>query len=85
MKPSVLIGHGYGCPIHGEGTVETGASASLVDGRTMARVGGRIMRGAIIKTGDPATLIESQPVARKGDKTSHGGTLTEGDPSWLID
>ncbi|WP_230380341.1 hypothetical protein [Pseudomonas fulva] len=30
MRPIVLIGHAHNCPIHGAGTVETGASATFV-------------------------------------------------------
>lgn len=78
MRPIGFIGHGYSCPIHGEGTVKTGASATRVDGRAVARVSDRITCGAMIETGNPASLIEGHPVARKWDKTSHGGTLPEG-------
>lgn len=85
MKPIVLVGHRHSCPIHGEGTVETGASAASVDGRAIARVGDRISCGAVIETGAGGTIIEDQPAAREGDTTSHGGILVEGDPGWLID
>lgn len=85
MKPIVLVGHRHSCPLHGEGIVETGASATFVDGRAVARVGDCISCGAVIETGAACTIIEGQPAAREGDTTSHGGTLIEGDPGWLID
>ncbi|MFJ2985961.1 MULTISPECIES: PAAR domain-containing protein [unclassified Pseudomonas] len=85
MKPIVLVGHRHHCPTHGEGTVETGSSATLIDGRAVARVGDRISCGAVIETGAECTVIEGQPAARLGDTTSHGGTLLEGDPGWLIE
>ncbi|MBK4987767.1 PAAR domain-containing protein [Pseudomonas sp. S36] len=53
MRPIGLIDHGHSCPIYGEGTVGTGASAKLVDGRAVARVGDRITCGVMIETGDP--------------------------------
>ncbi|MCG8295642.1 PAAR domain-containing protein [Pseudomonas entomophila] len=85
MKPIVLVGHRHSCPIHGEGTVETGASAAFVNGRAIACVGDRISCGAVIETGASSTIIEGRPAAREGDTTSHGGTLVEGDPGWLIE
>ena len=85
MKPVVLVGHRHSCPIHGEGTVETGASATFVGGRAVARVGDRISCGAVIETGAAGTIIEGQAAAREGDITSHGGTLIEGEPGWLVD
>lgn len=85
MKPIVLVGHAHDCPLHGAGTVETGASATFVDGRAVARVGDRISCGAVIESGANCTLIEGQPAAREGDTTSHGGTLVEGDSSWRVD
>ncbi|WP_081951613.1 PAAR domain-containing protein [Pseudomonas cremoricolorata] len=42
MKPIVLVGHAHSCPILGVGTVETGDSATLVDGKPGARAGDRI-------------------------------------------
>lgn len=85
MKPVVLVGHKHSCPIHGGGTVVSGASEARVDGRAVARIGDRISCGAIIQTGSPGTVIEGQPVARLGDKTSHGGTLVEGEYSWRVE
>ncbi|KRA01049.1 MAG: PAAR domain-containing protein [Achromobacter sp.] len=85
MKPIVLVGHRHSCPIHGNGTVVTGASEAIVNGRAIARIGDRISCGAIIQTGSPGTIIEGQPVARQGDKTSHGGTLVEGEAGWLVE
>jgi len=85
MRPIVLVGHRHSCPLHGEGTVQTGASATFVDGRAVARVGDRISCGAVIETGAACTMIEGQPAAREGDTTSHGGTLIEGDQGWIID
>ncbi len=84
MKPIVLVGHQHSCPIHGSGTVVSGARETAFDGRAVARVGDRISCGAIIQTGSPGTIIEGQPAARQGDKTSHGGTLVEGESDWLI-
>ncbi|WP_281212057.1 PAAR domain-containing protein [Pseudomonas fulva] len=85
MRSIVLLGHAHDCPLHGAGTVETGASATFVNGKAVARVGDRISCGAIIETGANCTLIEGQPAARAGDTTSHGGTLVEGYPGWLVD
>ena len=85
MRPIVLVGHRHSCPLHGEGTVQTGASATFVDGRAVARVGDRISCGAVIETGAAGSMIDCQPAAREGDTTSHGGTLIEGDQVWLID
>ncbi|MFK0311010.1 PAAR domain-containing protein [Pseudomonas sp. NPDC090233] len=85
MKPIVLVGHRHYCPIHGEGTVETGSGATRIDDRAVARVGDRISCGAVIETGAECTIIEGQPAAREGDTTSHGGILLEGDPGWLIE
>ncbi|AIR90634.1 PAAR domain-containing protein [Pseudomonas cremoricolorata] len=85
MKPIVLVGHAHSCPLHGQGAVETGSSATLVDDRPVARAGDRISCGAVIETGAACTIIEGRPVAREGDRTSHGGTLVEGDSGWLVD
>lgn len=85
MKPVVLVGHQHSCPIHGSGTVVSGASEAHVDGRAIARIGDQISCGAIILTGSADTIVEGQPVARLGDVTSHGGTLVEGDADWLIE
>lgn len=85
MKPIVLVGHRHSCPIHGNGTVISGASSANINGRPIARVGDTISCGAIILTGSPGTTIEGQPAARQGDTTSHGGTLMEGDSGWLVE
>ncbi|MDH0650229.1 PAAR domain-containing protein [Pseudomonas sp. GD03858] len=85
MKPIVLVGHKHHCPVHGEGEVISGHSATLVNGRAVACVGDRISCGAVIETGSASHSIEGRAVARLGDTTSHGGTLTEGDAGWLVD
>lgn len=85
MKPIVLVGHQHSCPIHGNGTVVSGASEAQIDGRAVARIGDRVSCGAIIQTGSPGTIVEGQPVARLGDKTSHGGVLIEGEERWLVE
>ncbi|MCP8636477.1 PAAR domain-containing protein [Pseudomonas mosselii] len=85
MKPVVLVGHRHLCPLHGEGTVISGAGSAAVNGRAIARIGDELSCGAVIETGAAHTLIEGSPAARQGDKTSHGGTLIEGDPAWLIE
>ncbi|TEP81957.1 hypothetical protein IPC70_08805 [Pseudomonas aeruginosa] len=85
MKPIVLVGHQHNCPIHGIGTVVSGASGAQVNGRAIARIGDQISCGAVILTGSPGTLIEGQPAARLGDSTSHGGTLVEGEPGWRVE
>ncbi|BDM24172.1 MULTISPECIES: PAAR domain-containing protein [Pseudomonas] len=84
MKAVILVGDLHVCPLHGEGTVETGSSSTLVNGRAIARVGDRVSCGAIIETGAACTMIEGQPAARDGDSTSHGGTLVAGAPGWQI-
>ncbi|CAD5106245.1 PAAR domain-containing protein [Zestomonas carbonaria] len=85
MRPVVLVGHRHSCPIHGEGTVVSGAASADINGRPIARVGDSISCGAVIVSGSPGMIIEGQPVARQGDATSHGGTLLEGDPGWLVE
>lgn len=85
MKPVVLVGHQHSCPLHGDGTVTSGATDATVNGKAIARVGDSTSCGAVIRTGSADTLIEGQPVARQGDTTSHGGTLVEGDADWLIE
>ncbi|CAB3962133.1 MULTISPECIES: PAAR domain-containing protein [Burkholderia] len=85
MKPVVLVGHRHSCPIHGEGTVTSGAKSFDINGRAVARVGDEASCGAVIQTGSPGSSIEGQPVARLGDTTSHGGTLIEGDIGWLVE
>lgn len=85
MQPVVLVGHRHVCPLHGEGTVVSGAAHAAVGGRAVARVGDLISCGAVIQSGSPCATIEGQAVARRGDTTSHGGTLAEGDGGWLVD
>ncbi|WP_322086333.1 PAAR domain-containing protein [Burkholderia sp. BCC1999] len=85
MRPVVLVGHRHSCPIHGEGTVVSGASSATVGGRAVARVTDRVSCGAVIESGSPGTSIEGQPVARQGDTTSHGGTLIEGEEGWTVE
>ena len=85
MKPVVLVGHRHICPLHGEGTVTSGAASAAIDGRAVARVGDRTSCGAVIETGSPGSAIEGQPVARQGDATSHGGILVEGEAGWLVE
>ncbi|WP_025807402.1 PAAR domain-containing protein [Pseudomonas chlororaphis] len=85
MKPIVLVGHQHNCPIHGSGTVVSGAREAHVSGRAVARVGDQISCGAVILTGSPGTIVEGQSVARLGDSTSHGGTLMEGEGGWLVE
>ncbi|MBI6898565.1 PAAR domain-containing protein [Pseudomonas putida] len=85
MKPVVLVGHRHLCPLHGEGTVISGAANATVNGRAIARMGDELSCGEVIETGAAYTLIEGSPAARQGDKTSHGGVLIEGDPAWLIE
>ncbi|MBP5077877.1 PAAR domain-containing protein [Pseudomonas chlororaphis] len=85
MKPVVLVGHSHDCPIHGAGTVVSGATSASINGKAVARVGDGISCGAVIQTSSPTEDIEGKAVARQGDTTSHGGTLTEGDSSWMLD
>lgn len=85
MKPIVLVGHKHSCPIHGTGTVVSGAATADVNGRPIARVGDSISCGAVIQSGSANYTIDGRPVARVGDSTSHGGTLVEGESGWLVD
>ncbi|MBM7123333.1 PAAR domain-containing protein [Dyella kyungheensis] len=85
MKPVVLVGHRHTCPIHGEGTVTSGAPHALVGGEAVARVGDSVSCGARITSGSPSCEIEGRAVARQGDATDHGGVLSEGDESWMVD
>ncbi len=85
MKPIVLVGHRHICPLHGEGTVTSGAASAVIDGRAVARVTDHTSCGAVIETGSPGSTIEGQPIARVGDVTSHGGILVEGETGWLVE
>ncbi|MBN3824848.1 hypothetical protein G3O00_14650 [Burkholderia sp. Ac-20384] len=85
MKPVVLVGHRHSCPLHGEGTVTSGAASFNLNGRPVACVGDHTSCGAEIETGSPGSAIDGRPVARLGDTTSHGGTLVEGDAGWLVE
>jgi len=84
MKPIVLVGHAHECPMHGKGTVVTGASAFSSNGRAVACVGDKTSCGATIVTGSSGFLIDGKPAATVGDMTDHGGTLTEGDSGFLL-
>lgn len=84
MKPIVLVGHRHSCPIHGNGTVVSGAREAQVNGRAIARIGDQISCGAVILTGSDEAIVEGQPVARLGDSSSHGGILIEGEEGWLV-
>ncbi|REE17373.1 MULTISPECIES: PAAR domain-containing protein [unclassified Paraburkholderia] len=84
MRPIALVGHLHSCPMHGFGTVISGASSVTVNGRAVARIGDQTSCGAVIVTGSASTF-GGAGVARKGDMTSHGGTLIEGDDSWMLD
>lgn len=77
-RPVILVGDATD---HG-GIVISGAPASDVDGRQIARVGDQVTcpkkghgRVTSIVTGDPTCLIDGAPVARHGDKTACGATL----------
>ncbi|QWA31428.1 PAAR domain-containing protein [Pseudomonas sp. RC3H12] len=64
--------HRHLCPLHGEGTVISGADSATVNGRAIARIGDELSCSAVIETGDAHTLIQGSPVARQGDKSSQG-------------
>lgn len=85
MQPVVLLGHTHQCPLHGTGTVTSGADNFRVNGKPVARIGDKTSCGAVINSGSPTFHIEGQPVARVGDTTDHGGSLVEGDESWLVE
>lgn len=85
MKPIVLVGHRHACPLHGLGTVVSGASGASVGGRQVACVGDKISCGATIVSGAGGVTIGGKPVAREGDSTDHGGVLVEGEASALLD
>ncbi|MDE1139184.1 PAAR domain-containing protein [Paraburkholderia tropica] len=85
MKPVVLVGHRHSCPLHGPGTVTTGAAEASINGRAIARVTDRISCGATIITGALNCEIEGHPVARQGDHTDHGGVLEDGDSNWMVE
>jgi uncharacterized Zn-binding protein involved in type VI secretion len=66
---------------HG-GVVISGAPATTIDGKPMARIGDKATcpcRGhgsvTLIVSGDPTCIIDGQPIARHGDKTACGATL----------
>ncbi|WP_224006396.1 PAAR domain-containing protein [Paraburkholderia tropica] len=85
MKPVALVGHRHSCPLHGPGTIVTGATEATVNGKAIARVTDRISCGATIITGAANCEIEGHAVARKGDHTDHGGVLEEGDSGWMVE
>ncbi|MFM0052177.1 PAAR domain-containing protein [Caballeronia grimmiae] len=84
MRPVVLVGHKHLCPLHGMGTVVTGSTGVLVNGRAVVRRGDKTSCGAVVVTGSTSEF-DGAGVARVGDLTSHGGTLVEGDSSWLLE
>ena len=84
MKNLVLVGHAHACPLHGKGTVVTGASGFSTDGRAMACVGDKTSCGATIIAGQAGFSIDGRDVACVGDPTDHGGVLVEGEPSFVI-
>lgn len=85
MKPVILVGHTHECPIHGPGTVTTGAANYLFNGKPVARVDDKTSCGALITTGSASYIVEGKRVAREGDETDHGGTLVGGDHGWVLD
>ena len=84
MKPIVLVGHAHECPMHGKGTVTTGASGFTSNGRAVARVGDKTSCGATIISGSSGFVIDGKAAAAVGDVTDHGGTLTEGDSDFML-
>lgn len=77
-RPFILVGD---TTDHG-GTVISGAPASDVQGRQIARVGDQVTcpkkghgRVTTIVSGDPTCMIDGAPAARHGDKTACGATL----------
>ena len=84
MKPLVLVCHAHECPMHGKGTVTTGAPGFSSDGRDVACVGDKTSCGATIITGNAGIRINGNPAATVGDVTDHGGTLTEGDSGFMV-
>ncbi|AMP40274.1 MULTISPECIES: PAAR domain-containing protein [Ralstonia solanacearum species complex] len=71
---------------HG-GRVETGAPASTVMGRAVARKGDRCScpiqghQDCTIAEGDEAFIVDGQPAAFEGHKTSCGATLLPSTPA----
>lgn len=63
---------------HG-GTVATGSPFTEIQGRSVARVGDRVVCSkhgpTTIASGDATIIIDGQAVARHGDKTACGATL----------
>lgn len=74
-RPLILVGDRID---HG-GAVVSGASQTSVDGKSIARVGDRVVCSkhgpTVIVSGDSGTIVHGQPVARHGDKTACGATL----------
>ena len=85
MKPVILVGHTHECPIHGPGTVTSGAANYFFNGQPVARVGDQTSCAALITTGSATYCVDGEAVAREGDETDHGGLLTGGDAGWLLD
>lgn len=84
MKPVVLVGHAHSCPLHGMGSVVTGAAFVSAIGRPAACVGDVTSCGAKIVSGSSEVTIDGKGVAREGDMTDHGGVLTQGYGDWLV-
>ncbi|GHA82114.1 PAAR domain-containing protein [Cognatilysobacter bugurensis] len=78
-KPIIVLGDKTD---HG-GVVVTGAPASDIDGKPIARQGDQVTcpqcKGVFpIASGDATLIVDGQPVARDGDKTACGASLIAG-------
>lgn len=77
-RPFIVVGDSTD---HG-GKVIQGSSASLLNGKPIARVGDQVTcpkkghgNTTVIATGDETVIIDGQAAARHGDKTACGATL----------
>lgn len=57
MRPVVLVGHKHVCPLHGMGTVVTGSTGVLVNGRAVVRRGDKASCGAVVVTGSTSEFM----------------------------
>jgi uncharacterized Zn-binding protein involved in type VI secretion len=62
----------------GSGTVTSGSSSVMVEGKQAARAGDAAGCASTITEGSPDVIIDGKPAAVQGDKTGCGGTITSG-------
>ncbi len=76
--PKVIarVGDIHACPYHGPNPIVSG-SASMIDGRGIARVGDKSACGCEIIKGSDRASVDGRLVAYLGSETSSGGTIVK--------